>query len=130
MIVASELRKTSRAREKAQRPKLTMSRSFWFLVVAVAPYSIVIAFEYRSWQGRLISVGYFWALMSVLAMLFAFLPSKQLIPTHAKLRQMSDNVRGIVILCVRACAVILAIFAGFILVVTCRIFTTSSEVGM
>jgi hypothetical protein len=97
-----------------------MSRWLWFVVVAVAPYSIVIAFGYRSWEGRLISVGYFWALTSVLAMLFAFLPSKQFITPETKLRQMSHKVTGIVILCLRAGAVALAIFAGFYFAIYCH----------
>src|SRR2546430_4098259 len=115
-----ELRKTSRVRRKAHRPMFTTSRWVWFLVVAVAPYSIVIAFGYRSWEGRLISVGYFWALVSVLPMLFAFLPSKQLITPEAKLRQVSHKVTGTVILCFRAGAVALAIVAGFYSAVYCH----------
>jgi len=110
MIVVSELGKTSRARQKAQRPMSTRSR---LLAALIAPYLIVIAFGYRSWEGRLVSVGYLWALLGFLALRFAFLPSKQLISPEAKLRQMSDNVIATVVLCLRAAAVAIAIFAGF-----------------
>jgi hypothetical protein len=89
-----------------------MSRWFWFLVVLAAPYLIVIAFGYHSWKGRLISVGYFWALISVLAMRYSVVPSEQLILPHAKLRQVSSNATAVVIFCLRVGAVVLGIFAG------------------
>jgi hypothetical protein len=48
-----------------------MSTRSRLLAALIAPYLIVIAFGYRSCEGRLISVGYFWALMSVLAMRYS-----------------------------------------------------------
>jgi hypothetical protein len=61
-------------------------------------------------------VGYLWALLGLLAVRFAVLPSKQLIGPKAKLRQMSDNVVRTVILFLRAAALALAVFMGFSLI--------------
>ena len=96
--------------KKAHGSIWTRSR---LLAALVAPYLIVIALGYRSWQGRLVSVGYLWALIGFLALRFAFIPSNQLVTPEAKLRQLSDNVVAAVVLCVRAAAVAAAIFAGF-----------------
>jgi hypothetical protein len=79
-----------------------MSTRSRLLAALLIPYLIVIVFGYRSWEGRLVSVGYLWALLGFLAVRFAVLPSKQLIGPQSKLRRMSGTVVGTELLFLRA----------------------------
>ena len=94
-----------------------MSWRYRLLAAPIIPYLIVLAFGYGSWEGRLISVGYLWSLLGLLAVRFATLPSKQLVSPEAKLRQMNDKVVTTVVLCIRAAAIVIAVYLGFYLVV-------------
>ena len=93
-----------------------MSTRSRLLAALIAPYLIVLAFGYRSWEGRLVSVGYLWALLGFLAVRLAVLPSKQLIGPESKLRRMRGNVIGTVLLFLRAGALAIAVFMGFNLI--------------
>jgi hypothetical protein len=94
-----------------------MSTRSRLLAALILPYLIVVALGYSSWKGRLVSVGYLWALLGFLAVRFATLPSKQLISPEAKLRQMSDKVIATVVLCIRAAAIAMAVYLGFTLII-------------
>ena len=101
-------KKTSRVRLPWRYP---------LLAALIAPYLIVFVFGYHSWKGRLAAVGYLWALLGFLAVRFAGLPSKRLISPEAKLRQVSgDNVIAGVVFCIRAAAIAMAVYLGFLLI--------------
>jgi hypothetical protein len=89
-----------------------MSTRSRLLAALVAPYLIIIAFGYRSWEGRLVSVGYLWALFGFLAVRFAVLSSKQLIGPQSRLRRMSGTVIGTVLLFLRAGSTGYSLFHG------------------
>jgi hypothetical protein len=93
-----------------------MSWRYRLLAALIIPYLIVLAFGYGSWEGRLISVGYLWSLLALLAG-GSLPPSKQLVSPEAKLRQMNDKVVTTVVLCIRAAAIVIAVYLGFYLVV-------------